>query len=110
KENGWSLLFDGESSKGWTGAGKPFPSDGWTIENGILTVLSTKGDPSKGGPILTDRQFGPFDFSFEFRITPGANSGIKYLVSVGEGPKPTIIGLEYQIYDDRAHPGTPENT
>jgi len=110
KRNGWSLLFDGKSAQGWTGAGKPFPADGWTVKDGILTVLSTKEAHSKGGPILTEKQFGPFDFSFEFRITPGANSGVKYLVTLTDDAKPTIIGLEYQIYDDRAHPGTPANT
>jgi hypothetical protein len=49
--------------------------------------------------------FSSFELKLEFKITPGANSGIKYFVdpelNKGEG---SAIGLEYQILDDDVHP------
>jgi hypothetical protein len=74
---GWTLLFDGKSPNGWKAAqGTSFPKTGWVIENGVLTVMAGSG----GGDIVTAEQYGSFELSLEFRLTPGANSGIKYFV------------------------------
>jgi len=106
KQNGWRLLFDGKSSKGWVGAyKKTFPEKGWTIKNGLLTVLSADGKESaNGGDIVTQEQFKAFDLSFEFKITPGANTGVKYFVTLTENNTGSAIGLEYQLLDDLLHP------
>ena len=106
KKNGWVLLFDGVSSKGWTGAYKnTFPERGWKIENGTLTVeAATGGESTNGGDIVTEKEYSAFDLSFDFRITPGANSGVKYFVTLSEGNKGSAIGLEYQVLDDKVHP------
>lgn len=105
KEAGWKLLFDGVSSKGWKGAyKKEFPQKGWKIENGLLTVESSQGQEStNGGDIVTIDQFSAFDLSFEFRLTPGANSGLKYFVTLKENNPGSAIGLEYQLLDDKLH-------
>ena len=34
----------------------------------------------RGGDILTVDEFGAFELSFEFKLTEGANSGMKYLI------------------------------
>lgn len=106
KKNGWRLLFDGSTSNGWVGAYKDaFPSKGWEIADGTLSVLPAGGGEStNGGDIVTREQFSAFDLSFEFRITPGANSGVKYFVTLSEGNAGSAIGLEYQILDDKLHP------
>jgi Domain of Unknown Function (DUF1080) len=105
-KSGWKLLFDGESSKGWRGAYKDsFPSKGWEIRDGEITVLSSEGHESaNGGDIVTLGQYKAFDLSFDFKITAGANSGVKYFVTLKEKNEGSAIGLEYQILDDSLHP------
>jgi hypothetical protein len=72
----------------------------------VLSVVETGGAESRaGGDIVTEDTFAAFDLKAEFRLTPGANSGIKYYVDTelnrGEG---SAIGLEYQLLDDATHP------
>jgi hypothetical protein len=106
KKDGWRLLFDGKSSEGWMSFKKtPFPTTGWEIKDGTLNVLSSQGkEAANGGDIVTKDQFKAFDLSFEFRLTPGANSGVKYFVTLNENNKGSAIGLEYQVLDDTLHP------
>lgn len=106
KKAGWKLLFDGVSSKGWRGAYKnTFPEKGWEIKNGELSVLPSGGaESTNGGDIVTDEQFSAFDLSFDFKLTPGANSGVKYFVTLSENNQGSAIGLEYQLLDDSLHP------
>ncbi len=100
---GWKLLFDGKSTNGWKGA-RPdiFPSKAFVVEEGMLKVL--KSQENSGG-IITAEKFGNFELLVDFRITEGANSGIKYFVNRDEmtGQFATI-GCEYQILDDKLHP------
>lgn len=107
KKNGWKLLWDGKTTNGWRGAKlDKFPEKGWVIENGVLSVLSSGGAESRaGGDIVTTEQFGDFELKVDFKLTPGANSGIKYYVdtNINKGAG-SSIGLEYQILDDALHP------
>jgi len=106
KSEGWKLLFDGKTSNGWVGAYKnAFPAKGWEIKDGVLTVLASNGGEStNGGDIVTKDQYSAFDLSFDFKFTPGANSGVKYFVTLSENNSGSAIGLEYQILDDTLHP------
>lgn len=106
KKDGWRLLFDGKSSKGWTSAkNDKFPEKGWQINNGTITVLSSAGKEStNGGDIVTTELFSAFDLSFDFKLSPGANSGVKYFVTLQEASSGSAIGLEYQVLDDSLHP------
>jgi len=107
KRQGWRLLWDGKTTNGWRGAKlDDFPERGWHIEDGVLVVEAADGAESgNGGDIVTIDQFGSFELIVEFKITEGANSGIKYFVdpdlNKGTG---SAIGLEYQILDDQEHP------
>ncbi|MEP3838600.1 MAG: DUF1080 domain-containing protein [Algibacter sp.] len=107
QKQGWKLLWDGKTTTGWKGAKlNEFPKEGWVIENGELTVLSSGGAESNaGGDIVTEELFGDFEFKADFKLTPGANSGIKYYVDteINKGPG-SSIGLEFQILDDALHP------
>ena len=106
KKNGWRLLFDGKTNNGWRSAkGNTFPEKGWMISNGELAVVGTEGKEStNGGDIITNEQYAAFDLSFEFKLTPGANSGVKYFVTLAEQSSGSAIGLEYQVMDDTLHP------
>jgi len=107
QEQGWRLLWDGTTTEGWRSGNSPeFPNKGWVIEEGELTVLESSGQESAAfGDIITEKQFSDFEMKLEFKITEGANSGIKYFVDPDlnqEGG--SEIGLEYQILDDEEHP------
>jgi hypothetical protein len=96
------LLFDGKTTNGWRGFKKPaFPTSGWVVEDGWLKhVKSTGQDSHGGGDIITVDTFDNFDLTFDWRIAPGGNSGVKYLVTEDRsGP----IAHEYQVIDDERH-------
>jgi hypothetical protein len=112
---GWRLLWDGKTTTGWRSAkAENFPTKGWEIKDGVLSVLATGGaEAAAGGDIITRERFSHFELVLDFKITPGANSGIKYFCQpnldpiTGTGAKTTTgsaIGLEYQILDDARHP------
>lgn len=104
---GWRLLWDSKTSKGWKGAKTSnFPEQGWEMKDGVLSVLESGGGESRhGGDIVTTDMFGNFELELDFKITPGANSGIKYFVntSLNKGAG-SSIGCEFQVLDDKLHP------
>ncbi|RIA46948.1 uncharacterized protein DUF1080 [Hephaestia caeni] len=97
---GWKLLWDGKTRTGWRGVKTAgFPDSSWAIRDGTLTATGAKHDD-----IVTSGAYRNFELSVDFRLSPGANSGIKYLLDpqrlqAGEG-----YGLEYQLLDDQLHP------
>jgi hypothetical protein len=107
KKDGWKLLFDGKTTKGWRGAyAKAFPQKGWSVNDGMLTIQQSDGSESQSfGDIVTDDEYSDFDLIFDFKLTEGANSGVKYFV-VENYPKPagSAFGLEFQVLDDDKHP------
>jgi hypothetical protein len=106
RQGGWLLLFDGESPDHWRGVHKDaFPEAGWVVENGQLIVLESDGAESQnGGDIVTKNEYANFEFMVDFKLTEGANSGIKYFVTEGYNSQGSAIGLEYQLLDDEQHP------
>jgi hypothetical protein len=90
-----------------------FPPQGWSIENGVLKTHENGGHESKaGGDIITEKRFANFELTVDFKLTPGANSGIKLFVQPGLAPISaggtatvgSAIGIEFQILDDARHP------
>ncbi|MDH5381806.1 MAG: DUF1080 domain-containing protein [Cyclobacteriaceae bacterium] len=107
KNLGWQLLWDGKTSKGWRGAKLDhFPESGWDMKNGELSVQATDGGESTGpGDIITEKQYGNFELVLEFKLSEGANSGLKYFVDPGLNKgKGSAIGCEFQLLDDKVHP------
>lgn len=106
QQDGWMLLFDGETTDGWTGVRtEGFPEVGWVVENGELVVLPAPGDANhSGGDIITTKEFKHFELSLEFKLKEGSNSGIKYFMDPNLLEKGSAIGLEYSILDDTGHP------
>jgi hypothetical protein len=110
KAAGWHLLFDGETSTGWRSSrSSGFPLTGWEVKDGLLSVTEHGGEEGgNAGDIITIRKYANFELSVDFRITPGANSGIMYFVDLGLMPghegRGSNIGFEYQVLDDARHP------
>ena len=98
KKAGWRLLFDGKTTQGWRGYKlSAMPAKGWKIEDGILKKVGGE----RGGDIITEALFDDFDLQWQWRIAPGGNSGIKYLVTE---ERPAAPGHEYQMLDDETNP------
>src|SRR5262249_16536781 len=72
--------------------GKPI-TDGWEVVDGMIHLKPSR-KPS--GHIVTEREFGDFDLSFEWKISAGGNSGLKYRVRDYDGK---ALGREYQIVE-----------
>ncbi len=107
RADGWRLLFDGVSLNGWRGAYlDSLPARGWEVRDGMIIVqASGGGEAAFGGDIVTREEFSNFDLRVEFKLTEGANSGIKYFVTEKEPKTPgSAKGLEYQLLDDTRHP------
>lgn len=99
-KEGWKLLFDGRSTAEWRGFRQEgFPGSGWVAEDGALHHVGGAG----GGDIITRETFQDFELALEWRVAPGANSGIMYLVTE-EGGATWATGPEMQVLDDERHP------
>ncbi|MCD6202577.1 MAG: DUF1080 domain-containing protein [Bacteroidales bacterium] len=115
KEDGWQLLFDGKSFKGWRSLGMDsIPSAYWNIENGVIHKIARKkvkplpdGKLPPSCDLMTADTFMDFELVFDWKISPGGNSGVKYNVSeemsVQHGST-HALGFEYQIIDDLNYP------
>ncbi len=114
--DGWVNLLSGGKIDNWRSTtSEEFPSKGWTLMDGILTVHASSGEESGGGgDIISRKRYANFELLADFKVTPGANSGIKIFVQPYISPvdkvtgKPTAagsaIGMEFQILDDERHP------
>jgi hypothetical protein len=95
----WRELFNGRDFSGWRNFGKADVAPQWRVEDGAIT-LAERG----GGDLMTIEKFGDFELALEWRISPGGNSGVIYLVQEGEGLTQTWqSGPEYQVLDDDGH-------
>ena len=112
----WQPLFDGKTFAGWRGVGRDtIPPEHWVIEDGAIRIVASgadqraaDGQPHEGGDIMTIATYKNFELELEWKVAPGANSGIKYNVSEAMStsypPHHAALGFEYQILDDDLHP------
>lgn len=100
---GWKLLFDGKSLDGWRGYKKPdATSTRWRVEDGLLTIAKNDGKDTRGArDLISTDTYDRFELAFEWRISQGGNSGVKYFVLEDMD---SAIGHEYQVIDDERHP------
>ncbi|MFD0752078.1 DUF1080 domain-containing protein [Mucilaginibacter calamicampi] len=103
QKDGFTLLWDGKTSTGWKSGGSKtdFPT-GWAMNDGVLSIMATTGYGTTGD-IVTEKEYAAFIIKFDFKLTDGANSGLKYFVTRDEKSR-SNIGLEYQVLDDEKHP------
>jgi hypothetical protein len=128
KDAGWQLLFDGRSFDGWENpADKHPPADAWAIEDGCLKSVAK---PRIIEDLFTKAKFRDFELTFDWKVAPGSNSGVKYRIQdrvmLAEGKfkkfedsvdysiahrrtdRPAkgqeyVIGFEYQVIDNSGH-------
>ncbi len=100
KKDGWKLLFDGKSTKGWRNFGQTTIGKGWVVKDGILKSV----DPHTAGDIVTTARYGWFELSVDFNMEKGQNSGIMFHVA-DKGDAPWHSGPEVQIYDHPVQEG-----
>jgi hypothetical protein len=127
RDGGWRLLFDGTSLRGWRGLGRDtVPTAHWVVADGVIKKVANAnvakdadGRPVRGGDLMTEGTFRDFELAWEWKTTPGANSGVKYNVSEAlstgqpetglrpstgaRGASHSAIGFEYQVLDDDRH-------
>jgi hypothetical protein len=119
--DGWELIFDGETLQGWRGLNMEHVPEGhWVAENGTLKKVARDsippapdGERPQGGDLLLDRPLNNFELAFEWKVSPVANSGIKYNVSeelsASDGNPHSALGFEYQVLDDPEYPQLEDN-
>jgi Domain of Unknown Function (DUF1080) len=127
RDSGWRLLFDGRTLAGWRGLGYPgIPEGHWVVEDGAIRKVATAkvapgpdGRRPAGGDLLTIATFKDFELAWDWKMSPGGNSGLKYNVSEelsggqpsnqlrpatgSAGVSHSAIGFEYQMIDDDRH-------
>lgn len=114
EKNGWKLLFDGKTFDGWRGIGiETIPKGHWKIENGNIQKIASgdvptkpDGQPLEGGDLISKETFQNFELKFEWKISEGGNSGVKYNVDESisiENGSTGALGYECQVLDDLKH-------
>ena len=100
---GWTLLFNGTSLDGWHGYKRPDASGTrWLVKDGLLCLdPGDKTDTRGARDIVTAKPYGQFELSWDWRVSEGGNSGLKYFVLED---RDAAIGHEYQLIDDSKHP------
>jgi Domain of Unknown Function (DUF1080) len=104
KTSGWELLFDGKTLNGW----KRYNADSigplWSVKDSAIMCDGsgfTEGTAKMGGSLMTTRTFGNFELRFEWKLSPGGNSGVLYhIIEKPEFKHDYETGPEYQVMDD----------
>lgn len=107
KEDGFILLFDGETTTGWRSYnGDAFPEAGWAIEDGTIRCIGagTGEAGGRGGDIVFDDTYKDFHLKIDWKVSEGGNSGIFYLGREIEGRPIWHTAPEFQILDNERHP------
>jgi hypothetical protein len=96
RREGWVSLFDGTNLSAWRGYKAEGMPAGWQIVDGSLTRVA------RGGDIITREKYGNFDLTYEWKVEPGGNSGIMFLVTE-DNERTYESGPEMQVLDDERH-------
>lgn len=77
-EEGWTSLFDGKTFAGWRDPAKMNPpGTAWVIADGCLKTVP---HATMREDLISAREYGDFELAFEWKISPGGNSGVKYRI------------------------------
>ena len=97
----WKMLFDGKTAQGWHLYGRNYAGTCWQIEDNAFHLVPT-ADKQNRGDLLTDEEFGNFDLKLEWKVAPGSNSGIIFLVHEDTAlfKETFVTGLEMQVLDN----------
>lgn len=107
KQEGWQLLFDGQTTKGWHVYNHKTDGSAWKVADGALYLDTTQKKDWQvvgGGDIVTDDEFENYHFMVDWKIAKNGNSGI--IFNINEDPKyehTWHTGPEMQVLDDAGH-------
>lgn len=109
KSDGWHLLFDGKSTKGWHKYGGGPVGSAWKVKDGCLyldTLTKENWQIKDGGDIVTDDEYENYHLKLEWKIAKAGNSGIIFgiLENKAQYNWPWQTGPEMQIVDNAGHP------
>ncbi|MBL7873461.1 MAG: DUF1080 domain-containing protein [Cyclobacteriaceae bacterium] len=107
KKDGWKLLFDGTSTKGWRNFNSDKINPGWKVANGSLYLDTTKvnGKRLPAGDIVTVGEYENYELSIDWKIQACGNSGIIFNVQEGKAYTASYqTGPEMQVLDNACHP------
>ncbi|MFI3315386.1 MAG: DUF1080 domain-containing protein [Rikenellaceae bacterium] len=98
KQDGWQLLFDGNSMNGWRDFNGTTLTEPWIAVNGVIKASGAGSDGT--GYIVTEKEYENFILDWDWKLTKGGNSGMIYHVVEGKSFKtPYVTGPEYQLLD-----------
>jgi cytochrome c len=108
KKEGWKLLFDGKTTKGWRNYGSDKIGAAWKVKEGVLYLDDSKkanGSSLEAGDIITEKEYENFDLMLEWKISACGNSGIMFnVVESSENDRTYYTGPEVQVLDNTCHP------
>ena len=113
EEEGWILLFDGESIDKWHTYGGEGVGPAWRIDDEALHLYVPERAGNKtegGGSLVTNESFsGDFELKLDWKIDKLTNSGV--FLFVKESPEYQQMhntGLELQVTDNAIYEGADE--
>ncbi|MEO5946014.1 MAG: DUF1080 domain-containing protein [Chitinophagaceae bacterium] len=109
KNEGWKLLFDGKTTKGWHKYGGTPVGSAWKVKDGYLyldTTIKENWQIKDGGDIVSDEEYENFDLVFEWNIAKNGNSGVIFYINEDKSKYkwPWETGPEMQVLDNNGHP------
>ena len=114
-KDGYYVIFDGKTMKGWRGYGKDNVPSRWVVDDGAIKFNGSGGGEAQagdGGDLIFAHKFKNFELEFEWKVSKGGNSGVLYLAQevTTEKDGQTIVepiyisSPEYQVLDNANHP------
>lgn len=103
KRQGWRLLFDGKTTTGWHSYGRDTVSVKWMVMDGMIVFDSSMASTpaARGGDLTTNESFENFEFSVEWKVAKGSNSGIIFdIQEIGKYRSASDTGPEMQVLDN----------
>jgi hypothetical protein len=108
QNEGWQLLFDGNSKKGWHVYNNKSDGSAWVVADGALHLDPKQSKDFQtvgGGDIVTNDEYDNFDLKLEWKIADSGNSGILFYVKEDPKYEHTFhTGPEMQVLDNNGHP------
>jgi hypothetical protein len=100
-KEGWKLLFDGQTNKGWHTYLKDSVGSKWQVKDGVI-IFDPSQPESGGGDLVTNEEYENYELNLEWKISKGGNSGV--IFDIQEDPKYSatyLTGPEMQVLDNK---------
>ncbi len=109
RKEGWELMFDGLTTRGWHKYGGKVVGSAWKVADGSLyldTETKENWQVKGGGDIMSDKQYDDFHLKLEWKIAPNGNSGIMIYAQEDTTKYrwPWETAPEMQVLDNQGHP------